>query len=60
MGVASFEREMWIELMEVVENKKIRLKDIMEWRTTKFEGLDEEKVMFLPRNGVWVAYVEVI
>ena len=51
MSMASLEKEIWIELKEVTGNRKIRVKDILEWRTTEFEGCDDEKIIFL-RRGV--------
>lgn len=56
MSVALVLREIWQELQEVTGNKKIRLKDFMEWRSVEFEGQEGEKVVFLPKLRVWVAY----
>lgn len=60
MTIASFERELWRELQVVTGNKKIRLKDLLEWRSAPFEGMKGEKIVFLEKFRIWVAIPEVM
>jgi len=58
MSPATVERAIWRELREITCNKKLRLKDITEWRTSEFQSQEGEKLVFLPGLKVWVAYKE--
>lgn len=60
MTVAAFERELWREVQVVTGNKKMRLKDLLEWRSAPFVAEDGEKIVFLPKFRIWVAVPEVI
>jgi hypothetical protein len=52
----SFEAAILAELRTITGNKKIRQKDIQEWRTAKIDPHEGETVVHLPTTGVWVAY----
>lgn len=58
MSIRSFEAGILAELREVVGKRNIRQKDIMEWKTSKIEPHEGERVVFLEDNGVFVAYKE--
>lgn len=58
MSIASVEREMWRELQEVTGNRKIRLKDFLEWCSVKREVGPGEKQVFLPKMRVWATYFD--
>ena len=53
MSLRSLESSILAELREVSGNRKIRLKDIMEWRTAEFTPQEGETLYHCPRNGVW-------
>ena len=55
MSMRSLESEILAEAKTVTGNKKLRLKDIMEWRTSSFEPEPGEVLHFLPTIGVYVA-----
>lgn len=44
------------ELQEVTKNKKLRQKNIQEWSTTHVEAQSDEKLAFLPKMQIHVAY----
>lgn len=52
MGLQSLEREILAEAKEVTGNKKLRMKDIMEWSTSKVKEFPEEERFHLPNIGV--------
>jgi hypothetical protein len=54
MALTLFERNIIAELYGMI-GKKIREKDLLEWRTTKLEKQPGEQVFHLPNNGVWVS-----
>lgn len=54
MALSLFERNIVAELYGIT-GKRIREKDLLEWRTTKIEKQAGEQVIHLPHNGVWVA-----
>jgi hypothetical protein len=57
MSFATAERAIWKEAQEVACNKKLRLKDLMEWSTSEEivkEGMLDNEVMFQVPSGVWV------
>ena len=56
MSMNSFERSILGELKMATGNRKLKEKDLLEWRTSKIEPQDGEIVIHLPLNGVWVAY----
>lgn len=58
MGIRELEKAILEELRSVTGNKTLRLKDIMEWRTTTIKPREDEKLVYLPGVGVNVAYKE--
>lgn len=52
MSFRELESAILMELREVSGNRKIRLKDIMEWSTGKIEPQEGETYFYLPRHGV--------
>lgn len=53
MSLKSLEREIMIELRIVAKNSKLRLKDLMEWRTGKdLKPQAGETYYYLPTLGV--------
>ena len=56
MSLRSLEADILYELRIVAKNRKIRQKDIMEWRSRKIESkAADEQVFHLSKLGVWVA-----
>jgi hypothetical protein len=58
MTVASFERDVFYELKEILKKPNFRKYNFTEWRTSEFMPPDGEKVVWCPRNGVWASYRE--
>lgn len=60
MSLSSLERAIWRELQQVTGNRKIRLKDMMEWSTSAdaLKPREGEKVIHLPLHKVNVVYKE--
>jgi hypothetical protein len=58
MTVASFERDLYYELLEVTKfsRKKLPKKNFCEWRSVPIEPREGEAVTFLPRSKMYVAY----
>jgi len=55
MSVRDFEKTIWRECQKVACNKKLRLKDLLEWSTGKLKPEDKtEVVLFLPETGCQV------
>lgn len=54
MALSLFERNIIAELYGIT-GKKIREKDLLEWRSSEIEKRPGEQVFHLPGNGVWVA-----
>lgn len=54
----SLEREILTEAKEVTGNKKLRMKDIMEWSTGEIVAQPGEKLYKLPGIGVNIAIKE--
>ena len=52
MSMATSERAIWEELKEVTGNRKLKLKEMLEWSTGTIEPRDGETVVNCPRNGV--------
>lgn len=59
MSMQSLEREILAEAKKVTGNKKLRMKDIMEWSTGKIEAQSGEKLYFLPELQVNIAIKEI-
>lgn len=59
MALTYFEREIIAELHGII-GKKIREKDLLEWRTREIEKRDGEQVIKVPGAGVWVAIPDTI
>lgn len=58
MSMQSLERAILAEAKEVVGNKKLRMKDILEWSTAEIEAQPGEKLYRLPTHGVNIAIKE--
>lgn len=56
MSMNTFERLILGELKLATGNRKLKEKDLLEWRTSAIKQRDGEVVVYLPLNGVWVAY----
>lgn len=54
MSLSLFERNIIAEFYGMT-GKKIREKDMLEWRTTEIKTQAGEQVFHLPSNGVWIA-----
>jgi hypothetical protein len=59
MSLSLLERNIIAELYGII-GKKIREKDLLEWRNSEIEKQPGEQVFHLPNNGVWVAIPESI
>lgn len=55
MALTYFERE-----IHGIIGKRIREKDLLEWRTREIKKQDGERVIHLPRAEVWVAIPDTI
>jgi len=60
MSMQSLERAILVEAKEVTGNKKLRMKDIMEWTTREIVPHLGEKIYRLPMIGVNIAVKEII
>ena len=58
MSMQSLEREILAEAKEVTSNKKLRMKDIMEWSTSEIVPQPGEKIYRLPKTGVNIAVID--
>lgn len=56
MSVATFERELWREAKVMLNNPKLKLKEILEWRTADIKPQKGEIVIKL--TDAWVAVPE--
>jgi len=59
MSLSRFEREIIFTLHSVI-GKRIREKDLLEWRTGEIKEQTGEQVVHLPTLGVWVAIPDTI
>lgn len=59
MSLATLERALWKEFVEVTGLKKTKLKDMQEWSSGEIGDRDGEVKAFLPRHGVWAAFKKV-
>ena len=55
MGMRQLETAVLAEARIVTSNKKLRMKDIMEWSTGKIKPEKGEKLYYLPELGVNIA-----
>lgn len=55
MGFRQLESAIAAETREIFCNRKIRLKDIMEWSTRVIDQQEGEVVEYMPRHKVFVA-----
>ena len=55
MSMRDFEREILAEAKSVTGNKKLRMKDILEWTTGEIKPRDDEKIIRLPTALVGIA-----
>lgn len=58
MSMNSLEKAILEELQEVTKNKKLKLKNIMEWSTGEVKAQEGEKLIQLPALQINVAYKE--
>lgn len=58
MSMQSLEREVLAEAKEVTGNKKLRMKDIMEWSTGEVKAQSGEKLYRLPKLAINIAVKE--
>lgn len=58
MSLRSLESAIWREAQQFFNNRKIRLKDIMEWSTGSIDPGDGEVVERLPKKGIYVAIMK--
>lgn len=58
MSMQSLERAILVEAKEVTGNKKLRMKDIIEWSTGEIKAQAGEKLYRLPISGVNIAVKE--
>ena len=58
MSMQSLEKAILAEAKEVTGNKKLRMKDIMEWSTADIEAQDGEKLYNLPGLSVNIVVKE--
>jgi hypothetical protein len=54
MAMTGFERELLAALKMQTGNRKLKEKDMLEWRTGKIEPRDGEQLVHLKHLGVWV------
>lgn len=55
MSMATLERAIVASARVVLKNPKLRLKDLMEWRTAEIKPEKGEVVVYVKDPGVWVA-----
>ena len=55
MGIRQVESAILAEAKTITGNKKLRLKDIMEWSTGEIKPEPGEKTYYLPKMGVNIA-----
>jgi hypothetical protein len=55
MGMRQVESKILAEAKVITGNKKLRLKDIMEWSTGEIRKRDGENIYYLPETGVNVS-----
>ena len=58
MSMQSLSREVLAEAKEVTGNKKLRMKDIMEWSTGEVKAQPGEKLYRLPKLAINIAVKE--
>lgn len=55
MSLRALESAITQEARELLRNKGLRVKDLMEWSTGQLSAQEGEVTVHLPRNGVWIA-----
>lgn len=55
MSMTTLERAVLIGAKVVLNNQKLKMKDIQEWSTGNIHAQDGEIVVYVPDPGVWVA-----
>lgn len=55
MSLATLERAIWQEAKKVLNNSKMKLRELLEWSTGTIKPQDGEVVVFLPENRVNIA-----
>ncbi len=59
MSLATLERAIWKEFVEVTGLKKTKLKDLQEWSSGEIRKRDDEVTVYLPVLGLWAAFRKV-
>lgn len=60
MSMQGLERAILREAKEITGNKKLKMKDIVEWGTGEVKAQDGEKLYKLPMLGVNIAIKELL
>jgi len=55
MSLRTLEKTIVEEARKVLCNPKMRLKDLMEWRTSTIEPTEGETVLYLEINKLWIS-----
>jgi hypothetical protein len=55
MSLKTLESAITVGARTVLNNRKLRVKDLMEWSTSEITAQDAEVVVFVPDPGVYVA-----
>ena len=58
MSMATLERAILAEAKIITDNKKLRMKDIMEWSTGDIKPQQDEKLFYLPDMKINIAVKE--
>lgn len=54
MSMRTLESSICSELRQIVKNRSLRVKDMVEWSTGQIKAQDGEVVIFVPLYVVWV------
>jgi hypothetical protein len=57
MSLRDIEMAIVREAREVLLNEKLRLKDLMEWRSAEFTPKEGETYVFLPSLHIWASFL---
>jgi len=55
MSMKELEAAILAEAKEITGNKKLRLKDLMEWSSGKVKTVEDEITFYLPKSRVTIA-----
>ena len=56
MSLATLERAIVISARGVLNNPKLRLKDLLEWSTSKVKSREGEVAVYVPDPGAWAVF----